>query len=267
MYRTIEFSTPTHKVRGFSLAERLLAELQAAPGSRTIAKKLFADHAGFGAFLDEHGRSILAGVRALLEREAEAGRRAGHFRTWAAIGHAVNGTRCCRCCGKTKPETAFVKKGPRRIRFCKACDGDSYRRRYWARPAAYRASSRARAKTPQARERNSRKVALYRERHPERAKARTLVKDATRRGVLVRPDTCQVNGCTAPAIHGHHHDYGRPLDVTWLCREHHEHVHHLGPLPLKPGSKRKFARAPKTNTPQRVPRAARVDIPQASASI
>lgn len=54
---------------------------------------------------------------------------------------------------------------------------------------------------------------------PERAKARKAVKDAVRRGELTKPTKCQ--GCfeTFPKhlIHGHHHDYSKPLEVTWLC--------------------------------------------------
>ena len=40
-------------------------------------------------------------------------------------------------------------------------------------------------------------------------------------GVVVRQD-CIV--CGMPAV-GHHHDYSAPLDVIWLCQQHHMDEH------------------------------------------
>lgn len=31
--------------------------------------------------------------------------------------------------------------------------------------------------------------------------------------------------CGEPKTHGHHEDYDRPLDVIWLCPQHHKDVH------------------------------------------
>lgn len=54
--------------------------------------------------------------------------------------------------------------------------------------------------------------------------ARRMVRDAIKRGDLVRPDTCARCGAIPPpasdgraTIHGHHHDYNAPLDVEWIC--------------------------------------------------
>lgn len=43
-----------------------------------------------------------------------------------------------------------------------------------------------------------------------------------RRGALI-PEPCQ--GCGNPDAEMHHHDYGRPLDVEWLCRPCHLALH------------------------------------------
>lgn len=71
------------------------------------------------------------------------------------------------------------------------------------------------------RERRSSKA--YRERYPEKEKAKRKVRDAIGKGVLIRPDTCSVclkesnrqDGVTS--IQAHHDDYSKPLDVRWLC--------------------------------------------------
>jgi hypothetical protein len=48
----------------------------------------------------------------------------------------------------------------------------------------------------------------------------------------------------------HHVDYRKPKDVIFLCNargaNHHEAVHHVKSLRLKPGAIRKIARAPRT---------------------
>jgi hypothetical protein len=49
-----------------------------------------------------------------------------------------------------------------------------------------------------------------------RLRARAAVKDALKRGLLVRPSACQ--SCGAPGKpESHHADYSKPLDVTFLC--------------------------------------------------
>lgn len=51
------------------------------------------------------------------------------------------------------------------------------------------------------------------------------VRDAIKRGRLVRPAKCERCGATPPPaqdgrsqIQGHHHDYSKPLDVEWICQ-------------------------------------------------
>jgi hypothetical protein len=70
--------------------------------------------------------------------------------------------------------------------------------------------------------------------------ARRLVRDALKRGDLVRPNSCERCGISPnPAsdgrsqIHGHHHDYDNPLDVEWICAACHRAE---TPLPKKIGA-------------------------------
>lgn len=56
----------------------------------------------------------------------------------------------------------------------------------------------------------------------EKDKARRLAFRAIQSGVLTR-QPCEV--CGAEKVDAHHDDYGKPLDVRWLCRAHHGVVH------------------------------------------
>jgi hypothetical protein len=42
---------------------------------------------------------------------------------------------------------------------------------------------------------------------------------AVDKGLVSKPDKCERCGKAVPSaqLHGHHSDYSRPLDVTWLC--------------------------------------------------
>ena len=59
--------------------------------------------------------------------------------------------------------------------------------------------------------------------YPERAKARKMVVTALRRGDLQKT-ACFT--CGELEVEAHHADYSNPLGVIWLCRKHHEEVHH-----------------------------------------
>lgn len=74
----------------------------------------------------------------------------------------------------------------------------------------------------------------------EKNAARRAVRAAILSGKLVRPSTCSKCGTvpeapkgTARAIHAHHTDYSRPLDVEWICAKCHRAE---TPLPEKMGA-------------------------------
>jgi hypothetical protein len=55
---------------------------------------------------------------------------------------------------------------------------------------------------------------------------RDLVRNQAWRAVKagkLTPEPCLF--CDAERVDAHHHDYGQPLVVTWLCRRHHRRVH------------------------------------------
>lgn len=51
--------------------------------------------------------------------------------------------------------------------------------------------------------------------------------------VKVACQRCEVDAPQRYAVEAHHEDYGRPLDVAWLCRKHHRARHREigGPIP------------------------------------
>jgi len=84
--------------------------------------------------------------------------------------------------------------------------------------AARRATAGAEGEPTSALERPKR-PAKRREGDPVKRKAQKSVYHALRRGDLVR-QPCEV--CGKGPAQAHHEDYGRPLDVRWLCRVCHE---------------------------------------------
>ena len=59
--------------------------------------------------------------------------------------------------------------------------------------------------------------------HQKKHKARMKVYYAIKIGKLIRQN-CEV--CAKKESFAHHDDYNKPLDVRWLCRQHHEDYHH-----------------------------------------
>jgi ribosomal protein S27AE len=67
----------------------------------------------------------------------------------------------------------------------------------------------------------------YNRRWPEQARAKWLVQTAVRRKKIQKPSCCQRCGQPFPAgkLQAHHHDYSRPLNVSWYCDKCHKAVH------------------------------------------
>lgn len=67
--------------------------------------------------------------------------------------------------------------------------------------------------------------ANWRRANPEKYRAHVAVQRALSAGALTK-GKCEV--CGASATDAHHDDYTRPLDVRWLCRQHHTRLHSGG---------------------------------------
>jgi hypothetical protein len=86
------------------------------------------------------------------------------------------------------------------------------------------------------REHRNARQAAYRERFPERERAKLTLGNAIRGGHVRRVSRCEECGERA-FTEGHHTDYSRPFYVTWLCRSCHaalEDGRHFGAGQTKP---------------------------------
>lgn len=145
----------------------------------------------------------------------------------------------CFKCGEMKPLLEYYKHkamGDGHLNKCKACtkiDANKHRSDNLDRVKEYdrnrpnkeeRAIKQAEyAKTPKGKE-----VALksMRKQRQDKAKyrARSMVGNALKSGVLAKPSTC--SNCKSECNpHGHHDDYRKPLDVRWLCVRCHTDFH------------------------------------------
>lgn len=66
-------------------------------------------------------------------------------------------------------------------------------------------------------------VASWKTRNPEKRKAQNAVSHAIRDKRLSK-QSCEV--CGAQRAEAHHDDYSLPLNVRWLCKDHHVAAHH-----------------------------------------
>lgn len=62
--------------------------------------------------------------------------------------------------------------------------------------------------------------------YPDKYKARQAVSYALKSGKIIKPNKCE-NCLEIKIVEGHHFDYGKPLDVIWMCRKCHSLSHRL----------------------------------------
>lgn len=67
-------------------------------------------------------------------------------------------------------------------------------------------------------------VRRWRAANPNRMRAHNAIRTAVKNGTLVRPSTCSSCGKADRKITADHHDYTKPLEVTWLCYVCHRRV-------------------------------------------
>jgi hypothetical protein len=135
----------------------------------------------------------------------------------------------CAKCAEVKPLIDFHKNNTRKDGhkyYCKVCackEARTYRKKNLKR---IHKRARERARGPQEREKKAQYNKQYVKKYPEKIKAANVIMVALRSGKLTRPKTCTAIGCEeSNKIQGHHHDYKKPLDVTWLCLQHHMQLH------------------------------------------
>ena len=150
--------------------------------------------------------------------------------------------RICTSCNEFKDESAFYKTSDGGITAaCKECTKVRVRENYRRKRDKYREYERTRASlpkrlkaragyaaSPQGRKLSALAKRRFIERNPLKRKAHVLVGNAIRDGRLLR-EACEV--CGSKDAQAHHDDYGKPLDVRWLCSTHHAEWHkHNAPI-------------------------------------
>ena len=151
----------------------------------------------------------------------------------------MEGYKRCSICGEEKPledfhKNSYVKSG--RLAKCKDWASKAY--------AKYREENRAKelARKRKYNREHKEERAQYKKEHyagitpatrahliewkkqnRDKLLAHKKVYNAIKRGKLVRMP-CEICG-TDSAVHAHHDDYSRPLDVIWLCQKHHRWIH------------------------------------------
>ncbi len=131
----------------------------------------------------------------------------------------------CFKCGIAKPLEEFYKHPEMKdghFNKCKSCTKTAVSSNYRDKIDKYKQYELDRNQTAGRRAAQLRYSQEKRKRNPEKYKAWNAVSNALRDGKLVR-QPCEK--CGNPRVDGHHEDYDKPLEVTWLCRQCHQ-THH-----------------------------------------
>lgn len=142
-------------------------------------------------------------------------------------------SKVCNECREVKPLSAFNRDAHREDglqRRCRACFSKYNAERY------ARHQERFKAAVKQYKETNPREVLATRlktwERNPSRLNCYRVVEAALNAGEIVKPEACCICGTRDDeagkhGLHKHHFDYGKPLDVVWLCAKCHGQIHKI----------------------------------------
>ena len=128
----------------------------------------------------------------------------------------------CFKCGEVKTLSAFYKHPQMpdgHVNKCKECNKRDVILNRKDKIDYYRAYDRKRGSR-----RTAEDTREYRARFPKKYKAHGAVNNALRAGKLFKQN-CEV--CGSIESNGHHDDYDKPLEVRWLCAEHHCEWHSL----------------------------------------
>lgn len=148
----------------------------------------------------------------------------------------------CYACGMTKELTEYHKDRGRPDGVsadCKPCKALRYKK-YMDKPETkekLRLYWQDRQADPEFRKEKA-LVAKRQRLKPEnkiKFQARRELRDAIRRGEITRLP-CEVCASTEK-VEGHHEDYSKPLDVQWLCSQHHVEVGNTKRLQAAQGGK------------------------------
>lgn len=130
----------------------------------------------------------------------------------------------CSTCGTEKPKTEFQKRNASvdgLTASCKECLRERDSKRYEKERELRLSRQKSYLATPKGKAAHKRATKKWQEENKMRRAAHIILGNALKYKTITR-QPCWVCGKKAEA---HHPDYGRPLDVVWLCKQHHQEVH------------------------------------------
>jgi hypothetical protein len=136
--------------------------------------------------------------------------------------------KACFKCGETKPLSDFYRHrmmGDGHLNKCKDCTRKDVRNHRQDNSERVREYDRERSKLPHRRADHARRFQAFKVENPEKRAAHDAVAHALRAGNLAKRP-CAFCGSDGK-VEAHHHDYSKPLDVTWLCCPCHRRFHAL----------------------------------------
>lgn len=132
----------------------------------------------------------------------------------------------CSTCGTEKSKEEFQKRNASvdgLTASCRECLKERDATRYTKEREVRLSRSKAYLGTPEGKAAHRRATEKWREQNKLRRAAHVILGNALKYKTITR-QPCWVCGEKAEA---HHPDYGRPLDVVWLCKKHHQEVHQM----------------------------------------
>lgn len=131
----------------------------------------------------------------------------------------------CIECGATKPLADYYKHpqmADGTLGVCKACHKRRMKVRRLTNPNVQQ-YDRERHQRPERKAASHANSDRWNKTNPAGYRAHTALSNAVRdKRILKEP--CAICGATKN-IHGHHKDYSKPLEVTWLCARCHHRIH------------------------------------------
>lgn len=134
----------------------------------------------------------------------------------------------CFKCNEAKPLAEFYRHktmGDGHLNKCKDCTKKDVRHHRLDNAETVRAYDRQRAKQPHRVEMRKKAFSRLKQEEPHKVAAHVAVNNAVRDGKL-KKRPCAFCSSDGP-VEAHHHDYAKPLDVTWLCKPCHRRFHAL----------------------------------------
>lgn len=148
-------------------------------------------------------------------------------------------TGTCKLCGLSAPQVEFYKGVNSRCKEChkeqvrlnRAENAEQYRlyeKMRFKRDPHRSEANKAYAKTDKGKASHAAAVAKRNRNNPVKRAANIILGNAVRDGKVIKLAECSrcLKTPLRRNLHGHHHDYSKPLDVEWICVECHGLEHH-----------------------------------------